>query len=89
MKLTGKAVEALRSHRTHQREERLKANSLWQDTGLVFTSTIGTPVDVGSLTYRSFRPLLKHGGLLQIRFHDLHHTFATILLSRGTHPKIV
>jgi integrase len=44
---------------------------------------------VGNLTYSSFRPLLKRAGLPTIRFHDLRHTFATILLSRGTHPKIV
>jgi integrase len=62
---------------------------LWQVTGLVFTSTIGTPVDVGNLTYRSFRPLLKRTNLPRIRFHDLRHTCATLLLSKGTHPKIV
>jgi integrase len=46
-------------------------------------------VDVGNLTYRSFRPLLERAGLPKIRIHDLRHTFATLLLSKGTHPKIV
>jgi integrase len=46
-------------------------------------------VDVGNLTYRSFRPLLERAGLPKIRVHDLRHTFATLLLSKGTHPKIV
>jgi integrase len=46
-------------------------------------------VDVSNLTYRSFRPLLERAGLPRIRFHDLRHTCATILLSKGTHPKIV
>jgi integrase len=46
-------------------------------------------VDVGNLTYRSFRPLLKRAGLPRIRFHDLRHPCATILLDKGTHPKIV
>ena len=55
----------------------------------MFTSTVGTPVDVGNLTYRSFRPLPKRADLPRIRFHDLRHTCATLLLSKGTHPKIV
>ena len=38
---------------------------------------------------RSFKPLLKHAGLPEIRFHDLRHTAATLLLSRGVHPKLV
>ena len=46
-------------------------------------------MDVGNLTYRSFRPLLERAGLPKIRAHDLRHTFATLLLSKGTHPKIV
>jgi integrase len=54
----------------------------------VFTTKKGTPLDVGNLTYGSFRPLLKRAGV-QIRFHDLRHTFAMVLLSRGTHPKVV
>ena len=70
-------------------EERARAGSLWEETSLVFTSTIGTPVHVGNLTYRSFRPLLKRTNLPRIRFHDLRHTCTTLLLSKGTHPKIV
>ena len=89
VRLTATAVAALEGHRAVQNEERTRAGSLWQETSLVFTSTIGTPVDVGNLTYRSFRPLLERAGLPRIRFHDLRHTCATILLSRGTHPKIV
>jgi integrase len=37
----------------------------------------------------SFKPLLKRAGLPDIRFHDLRHTCATLLLSRGHHPKLV
>jgi integrase len=83
------AVTALKTHKTLQNEERLRSGSLWCDNSLAFTSTIGTPVDVGNLTYRSFRPLLKRAGLPQIRIHDLRHTAATLMLSKGVHPKIV
>ncbi|HET6661585.1 MAG TPA: site-specific integrase [Rubrobacter sp.] len=48
-----------------------------------------SPQGRGNLTYRSFRPLLKRTNLPRIRFHDLRHTCATLLLSNGTHPKIV
>ncbi len=45
---------------------------------------------MGNLRKRSFKPLLKHAGLPpQVRFHDLRHTFATVLLSRRIHPKVV
>ena len=89
VRLTDMAVANLKTHKTAQNEERLKAGSPWQDHDLVFTSTIGTPVDVGNLTYRSFRPLLKRAGLPRIRIHDLRHTAATVMLGRGVHPKIV
>jgi integrase len=82
-------LAALKAHRAVQNGERLKAGSLWQDNDLVFTSTVGTPVDVGNLTYRSFRPLLERAGLPRIRFHDLRHTCATLLLTRTVNPKIV
>jgi integrase len=55
----------------------------------VFASQIGTPLNRHNLTQRSFRPLLAKADLPQIRFHDLRHTCATILLSKGQHPKLV
>lgn len=82
-------VAALTAHRKRQADERSKMGDLWQDTHLVFTSVTGTPLDVGNLTNRSFRPLLERANLPRIRFHDLRHTFATLFLSNGTHPKIV
>lgn len=89
VQLTQSTIDILAAHRERQQEERSKVNSQWDDAGLVFTSTIGTPVDVGNMTYRSFRPLLERADLPRIRFHDLRHTCATLLLSKGTHPKIV
>ena len=70
-------------------ERTLQPAELWKDTGLVFTTTRGTPVDVANLTYRSFRPLLKRAGLPQIRVHDLRHTCATLLLTQNVNPKKV
>ncbi len=43
----------------------------------------------GNLLRRWFRPLLKRAALPPVRFHDLRHTHATLMLQQGIHPKIV
>jgi integrase len=87
--LTQGAVEALRSHLQRQLGEIDRAGSLWQENGLIFASETGEPLDRRDLTTRKFKPLLKRAGLPQIRFHDLRHTCATLLLGRNVNPKIV
>ena len=89
IKLTGQAVDALKRHRATQNEERLRLGSMWEDWGLLFCAERGTPSSRRTLTRCSFKPLLKRAGLPDIRFHDLRHTCATLLLSRGHHPKLV
>ena len=64
-----------------------RAPSYRQD--LVFANEIGRPVEQGNLLCRSFWPLLSTAGLPRIRFHDLRHTAATLLLHQGVHPKVV
>ena len=88
MALTRAAVDALRRHRARQLEERLAAIA-WEDNGLVFANEVGRPVEATNLLRRSFHPLLERAGLPHIRFHDLRHTAATLLLAQGMHPKIV
>jgi integrase len=87
--LPKRAVEALRSHRRRQVEEQLRAGARWADNGLVFVTTVCTPVDAQNIVNRHFKPLLKRASLPDIRWHDLRHTCFTILLARGTHPKYV
>ena len=89
VKLSRKAVEALRSHHARQAEEKLRLGSLWQDNGLVFPTTTGTTTSGTNLLGWHFKPLLKRAGLPAIRLHDLRHTCATILLMAGKHPKFV
>ncbi len=88
VKLTRTASEALRTHGTRQNEEKLAA-ATWEDRSLVFPSKKGTPMYSKNLYNRSFKPLLKHAGLPDIRFHDLRHTCATIRFKMGQHPKHV
>jgi integrase len=83
VQLTTGAVEALERHKMKQDQEKACLGSLWQEQGLVFPSSIGTPFNPSNL------PLLRRAGLPEIRFHDLRHTFATLMFSNGEHPKIV
>ena len=55
---------------------------------LVFSNPDGTPLRTNSVT-RQFRELADSIGLKGIRFHDLRHTHATLMLRQGIHPKIV
>jgi integrase len=87
--LTPRTVNALKAHRKRQLEERMRLSGLYKDHGLIFATGIGTPVNPENLVNRSFKPLLKRASLPEIRFHDLRHTCATLLLGRGVHPKIV
>jgi integrase len=89
VRLPHAAVEALERHRERQLEERQKLAGLRQDHGLVFCTSIGTPLNRHNLVARSFKPLLRHAGLPAIRFHDLRHTCATLMLRGGIHPKVV
>jgi integrase len=82
-------VEALRAHLQRQLEEIDRAGSLWRENGLVFASETGEPLDRRYLTSRRFKALLKRAGLPEVRFHDLRHTCATLLLSKNVNPKIV
>jgi integrase len=56
----------------------------------VFSSRVGTPISCHNLHNRMWKPLLNNAGLPpNTRFHDLRHTCATLLLTKGVHPKIV
>ena len=75
-------VAALRTHRSRQIEERLQAGPRWQDHDLVFPTEIGTPQDGMNLTHR-FQDRLRRAGVPPMRFHDLRHGAATLLLASG------
>jgi integrase len=59
------------------------------ELGLVFPNEAGKPMDASHLISRQFRPTLRRAGLRLIRFHDLRHTFASLLIDRGEHPKYI
>lgn len=88
--LPGVVVAALREHRRRQRVERLVAGHRWrgEDWRLVFTTTIGTPLDSRNVT-TGFQRVLAREGLPRQRFHDLRHACATLLLAQGVDPRTI
>ena len=89
IRLAPQAMEALRAHLERQLRDMEILGDRYRDQGLVFTTDTGAPINPSNLRQRSFAPLLKRAGLPHMRFHDLRHTCATLLLSRGVHPKFV
>jgi integrase len=79
---------ALLNHRATQDQEREWAGSKWQDGGFVFTTGSGTPMHPDDIS-RLFPTVLKAAKLPKVRFHDLRHSCATLLLSLGVHAKLV
>jgi len=78
----------LLEHRDRQDVERDKAGDGWQDHGLVFPSTIGTPMEPRNLN-RHFEGLRESAGMPEVRLHDLRHTVVSLLLDLGTPPHVV
>ena len=81
-------VESLQRHRRKQIERRLAVGPAYTDHGLVFANELGSPLGPTNLAYH-FKKLIARTGLPDIRFHDLRHTSATLMLANGEHPKIV
>jgi integrase len=79
LKLPSMAVASLRRHGSRQALARLKAGPLWQDNGLVFASSVGTPQDAHNIR-RSFRAITKSAGVGEDWTpRELRHTFASLL----------
>jgi integrase len=78
----------LREHNNKQQLARQFAGERWQENDLIFSSTVGTPLDLRNVV-REYKDILKQAGLPNLRFHDLRHTAATLMLQQGVHPKVV
>lgn len=96
------SVSVLRAHRTRQAVERSLCGEHWQETGMVFTTTTGTMLDPRNML-RSFYAIMstpdptdpepdpkkKHKLLPRLRFHDLRHSAATLLLAQGVDARYI
>lgn len=80
--------DALRQRRAEQDLERERAGSLWIDTGLVFTTAVGKPIDPHD-DWEDWAETLKEAGVPHARLHDARHTCATFLLAAGIDARVV
>ncbi len=88
--LPNACLDALRIIRTRQREERFEAGAAWVDTGLVFTTyaqrgrdgKVGTGLHPRNVL-RVLHMLLKDADLPRVRFHDVRHSAASLLIAAG------
>lgn len=81
-------IDELKTHKAKQNQLRLLFGQVYQDNGLVCPNPNGTPMDP-RLLHAHFVKCAERAGLTTIRFHDLRHTHATIMLQLGEHPKVV
>jgi len=72
--------QALEQHRLFGRQS---------EKELVFSNEDGFPIDPDNLVKREFFPALDRAGLRRIRFHDLRHSYASLLISQGENVKFV
>ncbi|MBC9730900.1 site-specific integrase [Streptomyces sp. TRM68367] len=86
--LPASCITSLRAHRERQAGEQDRAGSEWQGSEHVFTRPDGHPIEPATLT-RYFNALLREAYLRPIRFHDLRHSTATLLLEQGVELVVI
>lgn len=86
--LSAGTVSKLREHQAQQKRERLAAAEAWHTEGFVFTNPVGGPTMPDALS-NYFDTLVKAAGVPRIRFHDMRHTAASLMIRRGIPPKTV
>ncbi len=88
IELPAVCVEALKAHQQRQLAARTWAGSAWKETGHVFTSSIGTPIDDRRIL-REFTTLVETAKLPRQRFHDLRHACISLLAAQGISLKVI
>jgi integrase len=81
-------VDSLREHEKRQVAEKIWAGSRWEESGLVFANRTGGPTQAKRVI-EQFHRALHDAGMRRIRFHDLRHSCATLLLVQGVSPRVV
>ena len=82
IKLGQDTIDVLKAQKNRIAKEREIKPEIWQDEGFVFPSTVGSAIDPSNML-RYFRASLKAANLPKIRFHDLRHTAASLMLNNG------
>jgi integrase len=81
-------IEELKRLKHEQNKKKLQVGADYFNFNLVNATELGTPINPSNLR-RNFNIFIKKSGVKRIRFHDLRHTHATMLLKGGINPKIV
>jgi integrase len=81
-------VRALNEYQDAQHHLRIEQGLAWVDTGYLFTTRHGTPIEPRNLT-RMFAQICEKHQLRRIRLHDLRHSCVSLLLALGVHPRVV
>jgi len=87
--LPSTAIAALQKHRERQAEGKIKPGVSYQDHDLIFATSKGTPFRDWNVASKIFKPTLRNANLRDIRFHDLRHTCASLLIAQGESPKYI
>jgi Site-specific recombinase XerD len=78
----------LKKHKKRQSLEKMEYRDIYEDKGMVFTRLNGNYINPRELL-RDFQELLEKAGIEKKRFHDMRHTFASILLNENENPKVI
>jgi integrase len=81
-------IATLKAHRARQSADHLKIGNAWSDSGHVFTTTIGTPIDPRNV-YREFQKICEQAGLGKWHPHELRHSAASLMLAQGVKLQVV
>lgn len=88
--LPAEVTQELRKYKEWQDEHKKQLGDKYENNGLVIANIFGRPVNTSNFTTRYFKELLVGAGIERsVKFHDLRHTHATLLLLEGIHPKVV
>jgi integrase len=85
--LSTDTVRQLARHRAAQAESRLRLGAAYHDLGLVFATTFGKPIDASNLRREWLK--VRRAANVSLRWHDLRHVHASLLLTQGANPKVV
>ena len=81
-------IEKLKSHRASQNTQRLRLGKSWTNSGHIFTSSLGTPIEPRNL-YREFREICREAGIGDWHPHELRHSAASLMLAQGVKLQVV
>jgi integrase len=80
-------VTALRLRQLQQQQAATVAGAAWQETGLIFTTRLGTPIEPRNF-YRSWQGQCARAGVPSMSVHDARRTCASLLVDLDVHPRI-